>query len=213
MEKDLLDKARTGDENAFSQLLDLNLKKVTNSLRQNYKSLSNQDFEDAVQIATIKAWNKIQSFRGESTFSTWLYIIVKNEILNIANSTNHVRKYEVSTENVNPEYERLEDYDRVPTSYMLDEAVLDTAQTMIEKQDEMTIFREMLDKVLGKLKPDHSKVIHLVFNEGKSYKEVSDELGVPIGTVMSRLYFARKNAQKLINQYAQRNNIQLACLR
>ena len=52
----------------------------------------------------------------------------------------------------------------------------------------------------------------MVFEEGKSYKDVAGELNIPLGTVMSRLFFARKYVKKLILQYAKINNMQLYCL-
>ena len=206
LESQLLELAVKKDEEAFSKLIEITVEKVRPSIFSAYRPLNNEDFKDALQNAMIKAWNKIESFRGESHFSTWFYIILKNEVLNTLKVKNIIRKNEISFD----ELARVRDSDDKATAReTIEQAVVETAQTILEKQDEVKQYREMLNLILAKLKPSHSEIIKLVFEDGKSYKEVSEELNIPIGTVMSRLYFARQNAQKLIKQYANRNNIQL----
>jgi RNA polymerase sigma-70 factor, ECF subfamily len=213
-EKELLESAVKKDEKAFEELIGLTVAKVRNSIFSAYNPLNPEDFADALQNATIKAWNKIENFRGESAFSTWFYIILKNEVLNILKSKNIVRKHEIPMDDLTRMKDTDGKYDAesmLPRD-MIEYTVAETAQTILEKQDELQEYRNMLQGILVRLKPSHSQIIKMVFEEGKSYKEVSDELKIPIGTVMSRLFFARQNAQKLIKQYANRNNIQLSCL-
>ena len=211
-EKQLLELSKQGNEEAFQKLVEQTVIKIKASIHQAYNPLNPEDFKDALQVASFKAWNKIESFRGEACFSTWFYMILKNEVLNVLHTRNNIRKHEYSLEEMcRAENKDEVDYERVPAG-MLDEAVLDTAQTILEKQDEVKEYKKMLEEVLSKLKPAHSQIIRMNLDEGKSYLEISEELNIPIGTVMSRLYFARKNAQKLIKQYAQRNNLQLSSL-
>jgi RNA polymerase sigma-70 factor (ECF subfamily) len=216
-EQKLLEQAKQGNEESFLELINTTNTKVKSSIFNAYNGITQEDFKDALQIATIKAWQKLANFRGDSAFSTWFYIILKNEILNIIKTKNNVRRHEISTEEMaayrdQNEYMHNVDYDNIYSKSISSETVMDTAQTILEKQDEVKELKGTIDSVLNKLKPSHCQIIKLIFEEGKSYKEVSDELNIPIGTVMSRLFFARKNAQKLILQYAKRNNVQLNCV-
>ncbi len=214
-ESELIKQSKEGNEEAFGQLVEAALVKIRPAIFNAYNSLNVEDFKDALQVAATKAWQKLVNFRGDSAFSTWFFIIVKNEVLNVLNVRNGIRKHELSTEDIAKarDVENISDYDYIyPKESISGECVVETAQTILEKQDEVRQYREMLNAVLDKLKPSHCQIIKLIFEEGKSYKEVSHELNIPIGTVMSRLFFARKNAQKLIAQYAQRNDIQLPSL-
>jgi RNA polymerase sigma-70 factor (ECF subfamily) len=207
----LIELAKQGNEEAFDELIKKVTEKVRPTLFTAYSPLSTNDFEDAHQAAMVKAWGKIKSFRGDATFTTWFFSILRNELLNLFKERNLIRKHELSFEDMrvivtdngekssfetalNPNYPEL--------------SITDTARTLMEKQDELQIIRDMLNDVLDKMSPCHGKIMRMVFEEGKSYKEVSDELNLSIGTVMSRIHYARKHAQKLIKQYAKRNDLQ-----
>jgi RNA polymerase sigma-70 factor, ECF subfamily len=211
-ESEALELAKKGDEQAFNELVTHTLTKIKPAIYNSFSSLNKSDFEDALQAAMVKAWQKMDNFRGDATFSTWFYIIFKNEILNVIKHISRVRKYEVSKELFNPLNgdERETGFEATIPRDLLDDRINETAQSILEKQEDLQECRSMLESVLNKLKPSHREIIQMVFEQEKSYKEVSDSLNIPIGTVMSRLYFARRNAQKLIQQYAQRNDLQLA---
>jgi RNA polymerase sigma-70 factor (ECF subfamily) len=212
-DKELFALAQQKNEEAFVELIDKTLLKIKTSIFNAYNPLNNEDFQDAVQNATIKAWNKMDSFRGDAAFSTWFYTILRNEVLNILKVRSLVRKFEVPIHEIGGDGKDRKDEDE--SNIKRDESqltVVETAQSILEKHDDIKLYREMLLSVLPKLKPSHGEIIKLIFEDGKSYEEAAHHLGVPIGTVMSRLYFARQNAQKLIKQYATRNNLQLACL-
>ena len=55
---------------------------------------------------------------------------------------------------------------------------------------------DRLDETLRRLSPEHREVLELFAQEGLSYEQISEKTSVPVGTVMSRLYYARKKAQK-----------------
>jgi RNA polymerase sigma factor (sigma-70 family) len=208
-EKELITLALNGDESAFKTLLEANLPKLTNLLQTQYR-LDPQDLNDIVQTATVKAWQKLASFRCESSFLTWLFIILRNETLDFKKKRNNIDKFEL------PAHFSLEelkdgDYEHILHS-SLDDKLSETAHSLMERRETLDTYRKVIAEVLNKLKPSHSQIIKMVLEDNKTYQEIADELGIPIGTVMSRLFFARKNAQKLIQQYATRNELQLACL-
>jgi RNA polymerase sigma-70 factor, ECF subfamily len=209
-ESEALELAKTGNEKAFTELVNHTITKIKPAIFNSFNSLRKEDFEDALQAAMVKAWQKMANFRGDASFSTWFYIIFKNEILNIIKNSSRIRKHEISTEEICSlhEDEREARFESVVPRDLLDDNVNETAQTILQKQEDLNEYKTMLESVLGKLKPSHREIIQMVLEQEKSYEEVSDTLNIPIGTVMSRLYFARRNAQKLIQQYAQRNDLQ-----
>jgi len=213
-ESETLELAKSGNEEAFNMLVSHALTKIRPAIYNSFNSLSKEDFEDALQTATVKSWQKMNNFRGDASFPTWFFTILRNEILNVIKTASRIRKHEISREEIvslNNE-ERVSTFEAAIQRDLMDESINDTAQSLLLKQEDREQYKGMLDSVLGKLKPSHREIIQMVFEQEKSYKQVSDELKIPIGTVMSRLYFARRNAQKLIQQYAQRNDIQLSGL-
>lgn len=210
-EQEILQLVKNGDEEAFNTLVSHALSKIRPAIYNSFNSLSKEDFEDALQSASVKAWQKMDNFRGDASFPTWFFTILRNEILNVIKSSSRIRKHEISREEMasTGSDENTSNFEAMLPRDLMDESVNETAESVLKKQEDLEQYRSMLDSVLDKLKPSHREIIQLVFEQEKSYKEVSDELNIPIGTVMSRLYFARRNAQKLIQQYAQRNDIQL----
>jgi RNA polymerase sigma factor (sigma-70 family) len=59
----------------------------------------------------------------------------------------------------------------------------------------------LIDKVLRKLKPNHRDVLRMHHRDGMEYKDISKKLKIPVGTVMSRLYYARIEAFKIVKKY------------
>lgn len=205
-------KAKAGDHAAFEALISQTINNVKPLIISSYKP-DPEDLKDAAQSASFKAWEKIKNFRGDSSFSTWFFVIFRNELLNIIAVRNRINKMEVPIDILMPdEHQRSDGYDIIHDQG-LDGVLAETARTILEKKDQIKEYQEMILSVLDKLNPNHAQVIKMVFEDGKSYQEVSDELEIPIGTVMTRIYWARKRAQKLITQYAERKNIQLTCIK
>jgi RNA polymerase sigma-70 factor (ECF subfamily) len=211
-DNELLQLAIQGDEEAFTKLVEASVEKVRPAIFGAFNPLNPDDFKDALQTAMDKAWRKMSTFRGESEFSTWFYIILKHELLNLLKVRSAIKKHEIPMVELFKLDPQEKEDDAARFHDTLDRAVTETAQTILEKQDDMEEYRKLITMVLEKLSPAHSQVIKLVLEDGKSYREVSDELNISIGTVMSRLYYAREHAQELIKQYAKRNNIQLSGL-
>lgn len=86
IKKETLQKAREGDMPSFE--------KIFMNLRSNLKSYlfrltpNNQDIDDILQDVFIKAYNNIQTFRGDSSFKTWVFTIATNHTRNILKKTN-----------------------------------------------------------------------------------------------------------------------------
>ena len=170
----LVERCQAGDLSAFEPLVE--------KYRQRVWRLANnvlrdpEEAWDAAQEAFIRAYQALPSFRGQSAFYTWLFRIAMNVATDRARQR-AARGRAFGTERV-PE----EDWERVMIDQ--DETPADRA-ARVEK-------RARIDQALTTLSEDHRTIIILSDLEGLSYREIAEVLGIPMGTVMSRLHNARK---------------------
>jgi RNA polymerase sigma-70 factor (ECF subfamily) len=181
----LVAQARTGDRAAFQALFQKYHRRVYAVALGVVKRP--EDAMDVVQDAFIKVHKHIGTFQGASSFYTWLYRIVMN--LGI----DHVRR----TRKV------VEWGDDVP----LDQAAGDRAllPKLTEGDPGKSIARrelsEKIRQALDALPEYHRAVILLREVEGMSYEEIAEVLNVPKGTIMSRLFHARRKMQDELEPY------------
>lgn len=143
-----------------------------------------EDARDITQDAFVKAFNNLKSFRLEASFYTWLYRIAMNLAIDV---TRKRKRREVSG------FE--EDIASRDEDGGISEAHhSDNPRKNLERKQ---LYDRIMDS-LEKLPADQKQVILLRELEGLSYKEISDVMGIPEGTVMSRLFYARKKMQKLL---------------
>jgi len=127
-----------------------------------------EDAQDLLQDAFLRAYEKLERFHGESSFYTWIYRIA----VNLALSDRRKRRHESSSGlAVDPADARGEDDPAVP----LERAERDGR----------------IQEALGALAPDHRAVVVMKEYDGLRYEEIGAILGVPVGTVRSRLHRAR----------------------
>ena len=164
-----------GDANAFETLVLEYEKNVYNiALRMTGNS---EDAADMTQEAFIKAYNSLQSFRGDSKFSVWLYRIVSNVCLDFLRSRNRRPTVSLSVEDDDGEDAQLDVADESQSPELL----LDRKLT-----------RESVRRGLDSLPPDYRQILLLREIQGLSYDEISQALCLEVGTVKSRIFRARK---------------------
>jgi RNA polymerase sigma-70 factor (ECF subfamily) len=150
-----------------------------------------QDALDVVQDAFVKVHRYIDSFQGGSSFYTWLYRIVMNL------SIDHIRRRRNAK---GMEYDDAvgRDDDDVAGDGALLPRILDgnPSKTVIRRE-----LLERIQRALEELPEHHRAVILLREVEGLSYEEMAEVLAVPKGTIMSRLFHARKKMQALLSDY------------
>ncbi|HLJ93276.1 MAG TPA: RNA polymerase sigma factor [Gemmataceae bacterium] len=150
-----------------------------------HRLLGNEaDALDAVQEGFIKALTHLDSFQGRSTFKTWLLRVVSNAALDFGRQRGRRETLSLSTS-------RIRDRDSMLPLALDDPAI------GLERED----LRRLLDEALATLSEAQRKTFVLHAEAELSYREVAQVLGISIGTVMSRLYYAR---QKLRAYLAQR---------
>ena len=164
-----------GDANAFETLVLEYEKNVYNiALRM---TGNREDAADMTQEAFIKAYNSLQSFRGDSKFSVWLYRIVSNVCLDFLRSKNRRPTVSLSVEDDDGEDTQLDVADESQSPELL----LDRKLT-----------RESVRRGLDSLPPDYRQILLLREIQGLSYDEIAQALGLEVGTVKSRIFRARK---------------------
>ena len=140
-----------------------------------------EDARELSQQTWVKAWNKIQSFKQEAGFYTWIYRIASNTSLDFLRSRAR-----------HPESSLVvrDDGDEERT---LDVPVDDHSRPdrQAEQEEIQRVFQEALDK----LTPEHKTALILREVKGLSYKEIAKIMGIRQGTVMSRIFYARKCIQ------------------
>ena len=164
-----------GDANAFETLVLEYEKNVYNiALRMTGNS---EDAADMTQEAFIKAYNSLQSFRGDSKFSVWLYRIVSNVCLDFLRSKNRRPTVSLSVEDDDGEDAQLDVADESQSPELL----LDRKLT-----------RDSVRRGLDSLPPDYRQILLRREIQGLSYDEIAQALSLEVGTVKSRIFRARK---------------------
>lgn len=173
----LVERCQKGEVAAFEPLVEKYRQRVW---RLAYNVLRDrEEAMDAAQEAFIRAYQALPNFRGQSAFYTWLFRIAMNVAADRARAR-AARGRAFGTERV-PE----EEWDRVMVEQPAGSPAPDTAAASAEQ-------RARIDQALATLSEQHRAIISLSDIEGLSYREIADVLGIPIGTVMSRLHNARK---------------------
>lgn len=150
-----------------------------------------EEAQDLVQETYLKAYKYYDKFEKGTNLKAWLFRILKNSFIN-----NYRKKQS------QPQQSAFEDIEESFESLVSDEAhhgAKDPEQAALEN-----VLDEDVQAALDGLRDDYRMVIHLVDIEGFSYKEASEILDVPVGTVMSRLYRGRKLLEKALLGYARR---------
>jgi RNA polymerase sigma-70 factor (ECF subfamily) len=174
----LVELARRGDRSACEVLF---VRHRDVAYRVAYRLLGHeQDAQDAVQDALLKAVAHLRDFDGRSGFRTWLLRIVHNAALDAGRRRRRRQPVLALSED--------ELGGREP-------AIDDDPAQELYRQD----LRRMLDKALDRLNPKIRATLVLFAEAEQSYKEIAEILDVPIGTVMSRLSYARQKLQSYLD--------------
>ena len=165
-ETELVTRAQHGDRNAFSELVSIHARGVLNVI---YRMCGDEQLaEDAAQEAFIEAWLHLPSYRPQTPLRNWLYRIAVNA------ATDKFRKEKRILPN---DIEDLHLTDERP------------GPESLVSQREKTV---LVQKAVLSLPEASRAVLVLREYQGMSYHEIADALDIPVGTVMSRLNYARK---------------------
>jgi RNA polymerase sigma-70 factor (ECF subfamily) len=182
-ESELVAKCQRGDTQAFNEL-------VTRYRGRIYAMIYNmvhneQDAWDLAQDGFLKAWKSIGRFRGQSAFYTWLYRIVMNVTID------WVRKKKITGD---AEFDEELGLQGIEASA----STVPRADPLPFQKMEREEIRRRIDAAVEKLSPEHRAVILMREMDGMPYEEIAGALDCSVGTVMSRLFYARKKLQGML---------------
>lgn len=179
-DREAVRRVQAGDTEAFELLVEKYKRKA---FRLAYQVLRDQEEAlDTAQEAFVKAYRALPKFKGDSAFYTWLFRITMNLALD-RRRQRATRARSMGTEDVPPE-----EWERTAVSTDPDPADLATGAER----------RERIRKALDSLSAPHRAIIILSDIEGLQYREIAEVLGIPMGTVMSRLHHARKRLRQAL---------------
>jgi RNA polymerase sigma-70 factor (ECF subfamily) len=153
-----------------------------------YNMTSNhEDANDLVQEAFIRGFQALVSFKGDSSFYTWIYRIAVNKTLNFLKSRKNKQAMSLNDLDFNAE----NDPDLVAL----------VSEKTPRRDLALTELQEKLNEALQKLSEPHRMVVVLHDVQGVSHEEIARMMDCNIGTVRSRLFYARQQLQSHLSQY------------
>jgi len=188
LEADLLARSRDGDTVAFDGLVTCHRNKIFSIIFQIVRN--EEDAMDLTQDTFVKAWFSLAKFDGQRPFGAWIHRIATNAALD------HFRRRQKRPQCAFDDFPMKIDAasKTTPASSEVPGEVMDRAE-----------LRRRLDKAIALLTPDHRAVILLKEVEDLSYSEIADQLRCSLGTVMSRLFYARKHLQSHLSDLYEKN--------
>lgn len=179
---ELLRAVKAGDATAYRGLVEKYQGRVYAMV---YGMVRNrEDARDITQEAFVKAYGSLESFRLESSFYTWLYRIAMNLAIDFIR-----KKQRQGTTSFEESIATRDEDGGIAEVHHEDDP-----RRLLERK---RLYERIMD-AMEQLPTDQKQAILLRELEGLSYKEISEIMDIPEGTVMSRLFYARKKLQKIL---------------
>ncbi|HYE31897.1 MAG TPA: sigma-70 family RNA polymerase sigma factor [Methylomirabilota bacterium] len=184
-ERELVARAQNGDLAAYDEMVRRFQERIYATV---YHMTSNhEDANDLTQDTFIKAYRALKSFKGDSSFFTWVYRIAVNKTINFLKQRKNrvhmsLNDMDVNVEN-NPELVALVS-DKTP-----------------RRDAGLTELQERLNMAMQKLSETHRLVVTLHDIQGLSHEEIGKIMDCNTGTVRSRLFYARQQLQAYLSDY------------
>lgn len=184
-EEDLLRRSREGDLEAYDEMVRRYQERIYATI---YHMTSNhEDANDLAQETFIKAFHALKSFKGGSSFYTWLYRIAVNKTINFLKQRKN--KAQMSLDDL--DFHAEHDPDLVAL----------ISDKTPRREATLTELQEKLNEAMQKLSESHRLVVTLHDVQGLSHEEIAKIMDCNIGTVRSRLFYARQQLQAYLSDY------------
>lgn len=184
-EMQLVKRARKGDLAAYDQLVQRYQERIYATV---YHMTSNhEDANDLAQEAFIKGFQALKSFKGGSSFYTWVYRIAVNKTINFLKQRKNRSQMSLNDLDFNAEHDP-------------DLVALISDKTP-RREAGLTELQEKLNEAMQKLSEPHRLVVTLHDVQGLSHEEIAKIMDCNIGTVRSRLFYARQQLQGFLSDY------------
>lgn len=185
-DEELVARAQTGDAAAFDALV---IKHSPRLYALVYNMTANhEDTNDLLQDVWTKAYRSIGGFRGKSQFYTWLHSVAANTTVNFLKKRG--RRWTMSLDDVDNGI--LQDKEFVE---------LQAASTPVRETD-LGEMQQRITEAMMKLTPEHRAVVTMFDIQGMPHSDIAKILGISEGTVRSRLFYAHKQLQAWLSEFA-----------
>jgi len=179
-EQSLINRARDGDADAYGELVGRHQDRIYNAAC--YLLDDREEARDITQDVFVRAYEKLEGFRGDAKFGTWLYSIMLNMVRNVW------RKRSRRSTMVRLDKERSDEEKGKPDP----PSPRDGPFEALDHKERAQRVREGIEQ----LEDSRKEIIVLRDIEGLSYEEISDIMELPMGTVKSRLHRARRRLKE-----------------
>src|SRR6516165_10082028 len=181
----LVNRAKQGDPSAYDDLVRRYQERIYATV---YHMTSNhEDTNDLAQEAFIKAFHALKSFKGGSSFYTWVYRIAVNKTINFLKQRKNRTQMSLDDLDLNAE--------RDPDLVAL------ISEKTPRREVALSELQEKLNAAMQKLSEPHRLVVTLHDVQGLSHEEIAEIMDCNIGTVRSRLFYARQQLQAHLSDY------------
>ena len=189
MESALISKLQAGEEQAFKELVESYQDKVINTC---YGFLHNrEDAEDAAQDVFIEVYRSIGAFREEARLSSWIYRIAVSKALDALRRNKRKKRLAFFQNILIPDKKEVNDAQSTEA----------TPQENLEQKERARVLKQAVDAL-----PENQRVaITLNKYEGFSYLDIAEIMGTSLSAVESLIHRAKKNLQKKLLRYYERN--------
>ena len=196
----LLEKTLNGDSDSFITLLNKSIPLCRGEIKKNFK-LIDADLDDIQQKVSIKAWHNIKNLKSSSSFHCWLLSIFNNETRNFLDSRNRIEKFEKQLEYLEKSEDSLfENFDDI---------FQDAADAILQKKEELEVYKQCVCFAIKQLDKKSRDIVELVSFQDKTYGEAATILKLPLGSIMSGFFHAKKKMRETIKNYANTNGLEL----
>jgi RNA polymerase sigma-70 factor (ECF subfamily) len=184
-EAEIVARARSGDHEAFGVLVS---RYQGRAFRLALRVMGDEEqAQDVVQEAFLKAYSSLGRFEGRSSFYTWLYRLVFNLCIDTKRRDRSGNRVEWTEE---------QSLDLAPGTPAANAA--DPESTGPSAEFERSELRELMARAIEALPDDARRTLVLREVDGLSYAEIAESLDIPKGTVMSRLHYARRRVREAL---------------
>jgi RNA polymerase sigma-70 factor (ECF subfamily) len=184
-EQELVRRARKGDLGAYDDLVRRYQERIYATV---YHMTSNhEDANDLAQEAFIKAFQALKSFKGGSSFYTWIYRIAVNKTINFLKQRKNKTQMSLDDLDFNAEHDP-------------DLVALISDKTP-RREANLAELHEKLNEAMQRLSESHRMVVTLHDIQGMSHEDIAKIMDCNIGTVRSRLFYARQQLQAYLSDY------------
>ena len=131
------------------------------------------DVADIIHDTMLEVWRKADRFEGRSSLKTWIFSIAKNKSIDRNRKSSRIAYTDENTD--------------------IEDATLNAVDVLAISQEASSVREAVIQ-----LKPEHRRAIHLSFFEDLTYKEIAEIEGCPEGTIKTRILYAKRNLQHIL---------------